>query len=64
MPAIGSARSAKWQARANSICYSDDQMLVGQHVYGIPIKSAPLLHLQRTEDSDITAAFSEAFETA
>jgi transcriptional regulator with XRE-family HTH domain len=48
----------------NSMYYADDQMLVGQHVYGTSIKSAPVLHLQRTEDSDMAAAFSEAFETA
>ena len=48
----------------NSMYYADDQMLVNQHVYGTPIKSAPVLHLQRAEDSDMAAAFSEAFETA
>jgi transcriptional regulator with XRE-family HTH domain len=48
----------------NSMYYADNQMLVGQHVYGIPIKSAPVLHLQLAEDSDMATAFSEAFETA
>jgi transcriptional regulator with XRE-family HTH domain len=48
----------------NFMYYADDQMLVGQHVYGIPIKSTPVLHLQLAEGSDIGAAFSEAFETA
>jgi len=48
----------------NSVYYVDDQMLVGQHVYGVPIKSGPVLHLERAEDSDMAAAFSEAFETA
>jgi transcriptional regulator with XRE-family HTH domain len=48
----------------NSIYYADDQMFVSQHVYGTPIKSAPVLHLIRAEDSDMAAAFSEAFETA
>ena len=48
----------------NSIYYADDQMLVSQHVYGAPVKSAPVLHLLRAENSDMAAAFSEAFETA
>jgi hypothetical protein len=48
----------------NSIYCSDDRMLIGQHVYGTPIKSAPVLHLHRGEDSDMAAAFSDAFETA
>jgi transcriptional regulator with XRE-family HTH domain len=48
----------------NSIYYADDQMLVSQHAYGTPVKSAPMLHLLRAEDSDMTAAYSQAFETA
>jgi hypothetical protein len=46
----------------NSIYYSDDQMFVSQHIYGTPIKSAPVLHLQCTEVSEMATAFSEAFE--
>ena len=48
----------------NSVYYADGQMLVGQHVYGIPIKSGPVLHLERAEGNDMAAAFSETFETA
>jgi transcriptional regulator with XRE-family HTH domain len=48
----------------NSIYYGDDHMLVSQHVYGTPIKSAPVLRLQRAEDSDMAAAFTKAFEAA
>jgi len=48
----------------NSIYYADDQMLVSQHVYGTPVKSAPVLHLLHAEDGDMTGAFSEAFEAA
>jgi transcriptional regulator with XRE-family HTH domain len=51
-------------AMYNSMYYADDQMLVSQHVYGTPVKSAPVLHLLRAENSDMAAAFSEAFETA
>ena len=47
----------------NSIYYADDQMVVSQHVYGTPMKSGPVLHLQSAEDSDMAAAFDEAFET-
>jgi hypothetical protein len=48
----------------NFIYYADDQMLVSQRAYGIPIKSAPVLHLQRAEDSDMAAAYSDVFEAA
>ena len=48
----------------NSMYYGDDQMLVSQHVYGTPIKSAPVLRLQRAEYSDMAVAFSGTFETA
>jgi transcriptional regulator with XRE-family HTH domain len=48
----------------NSTYYADDQMVVSQRAYGIPNKSAPVLHLQRAEDSDMAAAYFDAFETA
>jgi transcriptional regulator with XRE-family HTH domain len=46
----------------NSIYRADDELLVGQHVYGIPAGRAPLLHLRRTEDGDMLAAYLESFE--
>jgi hypothetical protein len=48
----------------NFIYYTDHQMLVSQRAYGIPSKSAPVLHLQRAEDSDMAAAYSDVFEAA
>jgi transcriptional regulator with XRE-family HTH domain len=48
----------------NSIYYADDQILVSQRAYGIPSKSAPVLLLQRAEDSDMAAAYFGAFESA
>jgi transcriptional regulator with XRE-family HTH domain len=48
----------------NSIYYADDQMLVSQRAYGIPSKSAPVLHLQRAEDSDIATAYLDVFESS
>jgi hypothetical protein len=48
----------------NSIYYADDQMLVSQRAYSIPSKSAPVLHLQRAEDSDMATAYLDVFESA
>jgi transcriptional regulator with XRE-family HTH domain len=48
----------------NSIYYADDQMLVSQRAYGIPSRSAPVLLLQRAEDSGMAAAYFDAFEGA
>jgi hypothetical protein len=46
----------------NSIYRADDELLVGQHAYGIPAGRAPVLHLRRTEDGDMVAAYLESFE--
>jgi transcriptional regulator with XRE-family HTH domain len=46
----------------NSIYRADDELLVGQHVYGIPAGRAPFLHLRRTEDGEMVAAYLESFE--
>jgi transcriptional regulator with XRE-family HTH domain len=48
----------------NSIYYADDQLLVSQHAYGIPLGSAPVLHLRRADSSDMAAAYFDAFERA
>jgi len=47
----------------NSIYRADDELLVGQHVYGIPDGRAPVLHLRRTEDGDMVAAYLDSFES-
>jgi transcriptional regulator with XRE-family HTH domain len=46
----------------NSIYHADDELLVDQHVYDIPAGRAPVLHLRRTEDGDMVAAYLESFE--
>jgi transcriptional regulator with XRE-family HTH domain len=46
----------------SSIYYADEQLLVGQHAYGIPAGRAPVLHLRRVEGGDMVAAYLDAFE--
>lgn len=46
----------------NSIFRFDDQMLVTPHLYGIPGREAPLLHLRRLSPSGIFSRFSAHFE--
>ena len=46
----------------SSIYYADSQLLVGQHVYGLPAEQAPVLHLRRIEGADMVAAYLDAFE--
>jgi transcriptional regulator with XRE-family HTH domain len=45
-----------------SIYRADGQLLVAQHVYGVPPARAPVLHLQRAEAGDLAAAYLESFE--
>jgi hypothetical protein len=46
----------------SSIYYGDDELLVSQLAYGIPLGQAPVLHLRRLEDGDMGAAYLDAFE--
>lgn len=46
----------------SSIYYTDSQLLVGQHVHGLPAEQAPVLHLRRIEGGDMAAAYLDAFE--
>lgn len=46
----------------NCIYRADDEILVGQHAYGIPAGRAPILHLCGTEDDDMIATYLESFE--
>lgn len=46
----------------NSIFRFDDQMLVTPHLYGMPGRSAPLLHLRRLGPSGVFSRFSAHFE--
>ena len=45
-----------------SIYRGDGQLLVAQHAYGVPPARAPVLHLQRTDDGDMAAAYLDSFE--
>lgn len=46
----------------NFIYRADGQLFIVQHVYGVPIAQAPLLHLQRRESGDLFTAYLESFE--
>jgi hypothetical protein len=48
----------------SSTYYSDDQVLVVQHVYGIAADRGPVLHLRRTQAGDLADAYLDAFEHA
>lgn len=48
----------------NCVYYADDELLVSQHVYGVPVGRSPVLHLRRTDASDMAAAYLNAFERA
>jgi len=48
----------------SSVYYADDQLLVSQHAYGVPARSAPVLHLQHAENGGMAAAYLEAFHRA
>jgi transcriptional regulator with XRE-family HTH domain len=46
----------------NAIYRADDEMLVGQYVYGIPAGLAPILHMRRVGSGDMVATYLESFE--
>jgi hypothetical protein len=46
----------------NSTYRADDQMLVNQHVYGLPAAQAPVIRLRRRDDGTLFTAHAEAFE--
>jgi transcriptional regulator with XRE-family HTH domain len=46
----------------NSLYRADDELLVGQHAYGVPAGRAPVLHLRRAGSGDMAAAYVESFE--
>jgi transcriptional regulator with XRE-family HTH domain len=46
----------------SSIYYTDNELLIGQHAYGIPAGHAPVLHLRRIEGGRMVAAYLDAFE--
>ena len=46
----------------NSIYHADEQLLVGQHAYGIPAGRAPVLYLRRAGRGDMATTYLESFE--
>jgi transcriptional regulator with XRE-family HTH domain len=46
----------------NSIYRSDDQLLVNQHVYGIPAAHSPVFALRNAADGQMANTYLEAFE--
>ncbi len=46
----------------HTICYSDDDLMVAQHVYGLACGQAPVLRLRRGADGDMASSYLRAFE--
>ena len=68
VPASPLARGAEAPIRVyggvlyQSIYRGDGQLLVAQHAYGVSPARAPVLHLQRTDDGDMAAAYLNSFD--
>jgi transcriptional regulator with XRE-family HTH domain len=45
----------------NSIYRADDELLIGQHAFGILARRAPVLHLYRTDSGDMVTTYLESF---
>ena len=45
----------------NSMFRADDQLLVNQHVYGIPAGQTPVYHLRRVDDDGMFSFYMESF---
>jgi transcriptional regulator with XRE-family HTH domain len=46
---------------SNSIYRADDELLVGQRVFGFPARRVPILHLHRTDSDHMIATYLESF---
>jgi len=46
----------------NSIYRADDQLLVNQHIYGIPAAHAPVFCLRHAQSREMTAVYLDSFE--
>jgi phosphatidylserine/phosphatidylglycerophosphate/cardiolipin synthase-like enzyme len=46
----------------NSIYRADDELLVGQHAFGISAQRVPVLHLRRTDTGDLVATYLKSFD--
>lgn len=45
----------------SAIYYADDEFLIGQHAYGVPVADAPVLHLRQVGDGDIASVYLATF---
>lgn len=48
----------------NSIFRADDNVLISQHVFGVPVQRFPVIHLRRTDSSDLFTTYLQSFEDA
>lgn len=46
----------------NSIYWSDDEMLVNTHIYGVPAAHAPVMHLRRLSGGDFFDGYADSFD--
>jgi transcriptional regulator with XRE-family HTH domain len=46
----------------NSIYVADGEVLVNQHVYGIPASNSPVLHLRQDGQGDLTGGYLASYE--
>jgi hypothetical protein len=46
----------------NSIYLADDEVLVNQHVFGVPAAKSPVLHLRNDGQGDLTGGYIASFE--
>ncbi len=46
----------------NSIYRADGEMLVNQHVYGMPAASAPVFHLHKSQGANMFTAYLDSFD--
>ncbi len=46
----------------NSIYLADDEVLVNQHVFGVPAANSPVLHLRKDALGELTGGYAASFE--
>jgi hypothetical protein len=46
----------------NSIYYSDDELLINPHVYGLPAAEVPILHLYAHQGGSMAHMYPDSFE--
>jgi hypothetical protein len=46
----------------SSIYRADNELLIGQHAFGVPARRAPVLHLHRTGRANMVATYLESFD--